>query len=222
MNEELRNELLRLFGEDQALLAELEAAMAEASFGRAFDERKARIFDRHPPVFYALALYEDWAGECDAPELVHRYVSWRNATTDRLKAIVSEFGWPRASLVGDDAAFLVFSLFAHADTANDWRRTQLGAITEAFRAGEVAPRLYAHICDRIEACDGRPQIYGTVMGPGDEQGTARLYWPVVDTIEEVDARRARLGLPSNEEDLAEFRKGAVIGPYMTPTNVTQR
>lgn len=217
INEELRAELLRLFGQDQTFLEQLKAKESEASFRRGQEEQEERVLEgRRPAVFYGLAVYQAWAAEHDAPELVKQYVTFMDGVIGRLKEIVSEHEWPRRILVGDDAAFCVLFLFGHADTANEWRKTQLPALTEAYRAGEIEPRLYAHLCDRIEACDRKPQIYGTIMGPGDVPGDARIYWPLRDTEEETDARRVELGLPTLEEDLALFRDGATIGPYMSP------
>jgi hypothetical protein len=158
--------------------------------------------------------------EPDAPELVRSYVAWRKATTERVKAIINEFGWPTRAVAGDDASFFFWWLFGHADTANEWWRTQIDALTSAFETGGIDPRLSAHMRDRIEACSGNPQIFGTVMGPGDEPGTARHYWPLLGDAEEADRRRAQIGLPPMDSDLEEFRTGAVIGPYMTPSRGT--
>lgn len=217
MNErdDLRLEVIRLFSEDQAFLAKLETEKRDPRY-QEIEETIAR-----PAVFYTHAVWARWVEAGDAPDIVQEYVAWRNATTDRLRAIIAEFGWPTGDLIGSDAAFLFYWLFGHADGDNDWRQTQIGAITEACRKDSIDPRLYAHLRDRIAACAGEPQIYGSVMGPGDEPGTARLYWPLVDSAEEVDARRAELGLPPMEDDLAKFRDGATIGMYMTPTFVDE-
>lgn len=218
VNEHLRVELLQLFAQDQVFLGELEASKSEESFARAYDQQKDRVLGgRRPAVFYGLAVYQAWATEPDAPELVKRYVAFMSKAIQRLQEIVGQYGWPHKDLVGDDAAFFVMFLFGHADTANQWRRTQLPAIEKAYRAGEIDPRLYAHLCDRIEACDEKPQIFGTIMGPGDEPRTSSIYWPLAHTEQQVDARRVELGLPPLEHDLSLFRQGATIGPYMTPT-----
>jgi hypothetical protein len=63
---------------------------------------------------------------------------------------------------------------------------------------------------------GEPQIYGSIMGPGDTPGSAKLYWPLIDDMAAADERRVQIGLPSIENDLEKFRQGAAIGPYMTP------
>jgi hypothetical protein len=217
INHELRAELRQLFERDQILLGELGAKKSEEAFRKAYEQYKERVLGgRRQAVFYDLAVYQAWAAEHEAPELVKQYVILMDSVIHRLKEIVSVYGWPRRGLVGDDAAFFVLFLFGHADTANEWRKTQLPALTEAYQAGEIEPRLYAHLCDRVEALDGKPQIYGTIMGPGNEPGDARIYWPLSDTEYKTNARRVELGLPTIEEDLAQFRDGATIGPFMSP------
>jgi hypothetical protein len=215
-NEVLSREIIKLFGEDQKLLQDFEDSKKDPALARTFDEHKARVLKTHADVFYDGAIKELWASEPGAPESLRTYVVWRKATTERLKAIIVEHGWPRRSSVGDEAAAAFFFLFGHADTSNAWRRTQLKTIQEVFETDRFNPRLYAHLCDRIESVDGKPQVFGSVMGPGKEPGSAKLYRPVIDNVEAVDKRRAQIGLPSIEHDLEKFRKGATIGPYMTP------
>jgi hypothetical protein len=118
--------------------------------------------------------------------------------------------------VGDEAAAEFFFLFGHADEDNAWRVTQLPTLKRVFEEDHVNPRMYAHLNDRIANLAGKPQIYGSVMGPGKPPGTSKLYWPLVDNVEAADKRRAQIGLPSLEDDLEKFRQGSEIGPHMTP------
>jgi hypothetical protein len=50
VNEELRLEILRLFGEDQTLLAQLDTAREDPSFAPQYQERVSRL--QKPAVFY--------------------------------------------------------------------------------------------------------------------------------------------------------------------------
>ena len=152
----------------------------------------------------------------DAPELVQRYARFRKSTDAHVQSIVAGDGWPRRVAVGDEAAADFFFLFGHADDANAWRVSQLPTIKRVFREDHLNPRLYAHMCDRLANVAGKPQIYGSVMGPGATPGTAKLYWPLIDNMADADDRRAQIGLPSIEDDLERLRQGANIGPYMTP------
>lgn len=215
-NEEVSGEILEMFREEQKALADFGASLKDPAIARAYEEHKARVLKNHPPVFYDLAVKEQWASEPGCPDFVRRLVEMRTAITERVKKIIAENGWPRRSSFGDEAAAAIFFLVGHADTSNAWRRTLLGIMLEVFQEDRVNPRLYAHMVDRIETLDDKPQIFGSVMGPGKTPGSAELYRPVLDSLEAVEKRRAQIGLPPIEADLERFRKGARIGPYMTP------
>jgi hypothetical protein len=67
-----------------------------------------------------------------------------------------------------------------------------------MRRGDMEPRSYAYLVDRVAHNAGRPQTYGTqgrCVGPGD--------WQPFDTIElaGLDERRLAVGL----EPMSEYR-----------------
>ena len=216
-NETLAHTIVQLFDQDQALIADIEKAKKDPAFAQTLQSYVKRVeANGENPNFYDSAVYASWAQASDPPEIVRRYASFRKATDARIQSIVAEDGWPQRAAVGDDAAAKFFFLFGHADGGNVWRLTQLSTIKRVFQDDHLNPRLYAHLCDRFANVAGKPQIYGSVMGPGATPGTAKLYWPLVDNIAAADERRHQIGLPSIEDDLEKFRQGASIGPYMTP------
>jgi hypothetical protein len=216
-NEVLARAIVQLFNEDQALLADLEKAKQDSAFRETLKSYvdRSKVKD-HNPNFYDSVVYALWAQAPDAPEIVRRYSEFRKAADARVQSIVAGNGWPQRAAVGDEAAADFFFLFGHADDENVWRMTQLATIKRVFREDHVNPRLYAHLCDRLANVAGESQIYGSVMGPGDTPGSAKLYWPLIDNMAAADERRVQIGLPSIESDLEKFRQGANIGPYMTP------
>ncbi len=217
-NEALANEITRLFNEDQTMISDLERARQNSAFEKAYQSYARRVeVDTNDPNFFFAALFERWAQKPDAPEAVRRYATFHSSTDARIEAIVAQSGWPQRASVGDEAAAQFFFLFGHADDDNAWRLTQRETLTRVFREDHVTPRMYAHLWDRLANVAGKPQIYGTIMGPDQETpGAAKLYWPLIDNIAAADQRRAKIGLPSIEDDLERFRQGATIGPYMTP------
>lgn len=216
-NEVLAREIVQLFNEDQALLADLENAKQDSAFRQTLESYVDRSkVKEHNPNFYDSEVYALWAQAPGAPEIVRRYAKFRRATDARLQSIVADNGWPQRDAVGNEAAADFFFLFGHADGDNVWRVTQLATIKRVFREDHFNPRLYAHLCDRLAEVAGEPQIYGSIMGPGDTPGSAKLYWPLIDDMAAADERRAQIGLPSIQSDLEKFRQGAQIGPYMTP------
>lgn len=216
-NAVLAQEIVKLFNEDQALLADLEKAKQDSAFRQTLQSYvdRSKVKD-HNPNFNDSVVYALWAQAPDAPDIVRRYVRFRKATDARVKSIVAENGWPQRTAVGDEAAAEFFFLFGHADGDNVWRLTQLATIKKVFREDHLNPQLYAHLCDRLANVASEHQIYGSIMGPGDTPGSAKLYWPLTDNVAAADKRRAQIGLPSIESELGKFRQGAVIGPYMTP------
>jgi hypothetical protein len=215
-NDALAHLIIQMFNDDQALLADAGKARKDPALQQTYKAYVKRLQAEDNPNFYDPMLYELLAQAPDAPEMFRRYVAFHKATDSSIESIVAENGWPQRAAVGDEAAADFFFLFGHADDDNAWRVTQIATLERVFRDDHVNPRMYAHLCDRLANVAGKPQIYGSVMGPGPDPGTAKLYWPLVDNTAAADARRARIGLPSIEDDLEKFRRGADIGPYMTP------
>lgn len=217
-NEALAHEITQLFNEDQTMISGLEKARKDPAFQETYQSYAQRVKVQFNPNFYTPALYELWAQKPDAPEVVRRYVMFHKSTDARIESIVGLNGWPQRAAVGDEAGAQFFFLFGRADDQNPWRVTQQVTLDRVFREDHVAPRMYAHLCDRLANVAGKPQIYGTIMGPDFDTpgGSPKLYWPLIDNIAAADQRRAQIGLPSIEDDLEKFRQGATIGPYMTP------
>jgi hypothetical protein len=140
MRSELRAELMRRAGQDQAARAELVRRAEQGQAGRAEPEPD---WDTVAPV--------------DADNL-----AW-------LKNIVAEVGWPGRSMVGEDGAHAAWLLAQHADRDPAFQRRCLDLITEAARCGEAAPAELAYLTDRVLLAEGQPQEYGTQMA-GREEG----------------------------------------------------
>lgn len=217
-NEALAREITQLFNEDQRMISDLESARKDSAFEQTYQSYAHRVeVELNDPNFFFAELFEPWAQKPDAPEVVRHYAPFHKSTDARIESIVAQDGWPQRVTVGDEAAAQFFFLFGHADDDNAWRLTQRATLTRVFREDHVTPRMYAHLCDRLANVAGRPQIFGTIMGPAlDTPGAAKLYWPLIDNIAAADQRRAQIGLPSIEEDLEKFRHGATIGVYMMP------
>jgi len=217
-NEALAHEITQLFNEDQGMISDLESARKDPAFEQTYQSYAHHVeVELNDPNFFFAALFELWAQKPDAPEIVRRYATFHKSTDARIEFIVTQYGWPQRASVGDEAAAQFFFLFGHADDQNPWRVTQQASLDKVFREDHVTPRMYAHLCDRLANVAGKPQIYGTIMGPDqDSPGVAKLYWPLIDNIAAADQRRVQIGLPSIEDDLQHFRQGATIGPYMMP------
>jgi len=118
------------------------------------------------------------------------------ANTDRLREIVSQYGWPGRSLVGEKGAHHAWLIAQHADRQLDFQREALELLADAVGRGDAAQRDLAYLTDRVRMNEGREQVYGTQIAEvKDGNGVP---WPVEDPSN-LDARRAAVGLPPFEE-----------------------
>lgn len=118
-----------------------------------------------------------------------------------LEAHVEQRGWPRSSVVGDEASQAAFLIVQHADHRPEWQAVMLPLMMQAARCGEASRRLAAYLYDRVQNNAGRPQLYGTQYrfrkdAQGEmilnEQGRPTYLPPLVENIRELDARRAEM------------------------------
>ena len=181
-NEALRKELLAMEQADQAAR---EAMLKE--FGK---KGIALTSGKSVTDLGAIKVIADESAKLSKIDDTHR---------GRLKAIVETHGWPGKTLVGEDGAHAAWLLIQHADADPKFQADCL-RLMEAAPAGEVARKDIAYLADRVLVGAGKPQKYGTQLGPGFKP------LPIEDE-EHVDARRAKLGLPP----LAEYVKAAKAG-----------
>ena len=124
------------------------------------------------------------------------------ANTDRLRAIVVEFGWPGCALVGEQGAEHAWLLAQHADHQLDSQRLFLEELQRAVAAGDAPARHAAYLTDRVAMNEGRPQTYGTqIRDVRDGEGVP---WPIADP-QQLDERRAGVGLTAFAQYVAQWR-----------------
>lgn len=120
-------------------------------------------------------------------------VDRRNTT--RLKEIVDRHGWPTYSLVGRDGADAAFLLAQHADMDPEFQKRALSLMEPLIASGEATASNYAYLWDRTHA----PQRFGT---QGRCVGNSEWAPREIEHPEEVEVRRASVGLPSMREYIA--------------------
>ena len=123
------------------------------------------------------------------------------ANTDRLREIVAAYGWPGRALVGDEGADQAWLIAQHADHQLDSQRLFLKELGAPWRPA-TRPRHLAYLTDRVAMNEGRPQRFGTQVAA--MQDGAAVPWPIEDP-DDVDERRAAMGLPPLSEYLAQWR-----------------
>ena len=118
-----------------------------------------------------------------------------------LKKVIETHGWPTRTLVATDGAHAAWLLVQHADADREFQEACLKRMKKCAK-DEVAGIDIAYLEDRVRLAKGEPQVYGTQV----EQKEGK--WQVRDVIEpeQLDARRAEVGLPPIAEYLEFVRK----------------
>jgi hypothetical protein len=128
-----------------------------------------------------------------------------------LKGVITERGWPGASLVGADGAEAAWLLAQHADADPVFQRHCLGLLTAAVEAGEATRRNLAYLTDRVLLAEGQAQLYGTQMTRlGDAWVPRNLGDP-----DGLDGRRTAADL----EPLAEYVRQFDDHPVRSPSRL---
>ena len=123
--------------------------------------------------------------------------------TKRMKEIVTEYGWPTISLVGEEGSKNAWLLVQHADKYVPFQKKCLQLMLAEYKK-DPENVLRAHIAflfDRIRVNAKKPQKFGTQFYT-NKKGEF-TYWPIRD-LRNVDKRRASYGI----EPLAEYLEAA--------------
>jgi len=173
----LRKELLEIEKVDQEARAAFFKSLGEN--GISLGEIKANT---DPAV---LKVFLEQSGKMEAVDKKNRA---------RLKEIVDKHGWPGRSLVGKDGAHAAWLVVQHAVADLAFMKRCLD-LMKATTKGEVDPKEIAYLTDRILVKEGKKQIYGTELN-------GKFVPPAIEDVENVDKRRAEIGLMP----LAEYLK----------------
>ena len=133
--------------------------------------------------------------------LVSQITEIDTGNTEWLKEIVAEGGWPTYSEVGIDGGDAAWLLVQHADADSQFQRKCLELMTELPKEEISQPNL-AYLTDRVLLAEGKSQIYGTQFVRREGK-----WIPLrLEDAENVDARRAEVGLPPLAEYAEMFQK----------------
>ena len=114
--------------------------------------------------------------------------------------IIRAHGWLGRNEIGAMPNYKLSILMQHA--APDTLRKYLPIMREAFAKGNMSGRHIAMVEDRVKMYNGEKQIYGTQLRMNPETKALALY--PIEKEEEVNKRRASVGLMPIEEYLKEF------------------
>ncbi len=188
--------------EDPELAAALLKCPGAASYTKADEVRTARdarrwadITPSEPTLREQLLDMErvdqqardgDWS-----QEMIEKMVAVDAANLPKIKQIVAEHhGLPGVRQVGADGLAAAWLLVQHADTDAAFQQQVLDGLAPMVASGEVSPREYSLLVDRVLVNTGKPQRYGSQLA-----AISSAWQPKpMEAPGEVDARRASLGL----------------------------
>jgi len=136
-------------------------------------------------------LDEDIIDNKKPEALIKRMREFRDKNTARLCAILKQYGWPTAALVGHDGVDAAFYVLRNGSTGS-LKVDLIPAIVAAVTRGDIARPEFAGFVDRLRLEAGLKQLFGT-------QATIRDGLLVLFPIEaerDVDARRKQYELPA--------------------------
>lgn len=117
-----------------------------------------------------------------------------------IEKIISKYGYPNKSLVGEPANKAVFYVVQHSDKIDKY----LPIIRKAAKNGDITQTSLAMMEDRNLMEQGHEQIYGTqIKGQANKQGKWIYFlWPIKNS-DSVDVWRKKIGFKQN---LKEYLK----------------
>ncbi|MDO7885792.1 DUF6624 domain-containing protein [Hymenobacter cheonanensis] len=128
-----------------------------------------------------------------APQLDSLYQQMKLHDTQneaRVKAIIAQYGWPGASLVGRAGSSTAFLVLQHSNLATI--QEYLPLIRQAAAKGELGKGELALMEDRVLIFQNKPQVYGSQVRSNAATGKMEFY-PIQDEAH-VDERRATMEL----------------------------
>jgi len=118
-----------------------------------------------------------------------------------VKRIIKKYGWLSADLVGERGNMALFLVIQHA-TKSD-RKYFLPLMRAAVKNHAASAKDLAFLEDRVAEEEGKTQIYGTQIG--FDEKTNKYYILPIDNPNQVDQRRAKVGLPPLSVQRSEWQ-----------------
>ncbi len=118
---------------------------------------------------------------------------------DRLIEIIDTKGWPKKSVVKEDAARTVFLIIQHADL--ETQKKYLPIMKVSSNNGEANWNYLALLIDRVNLREGKGQIYGSQIGQ-NKNGSS--YVMDLQEPEYVNQRRKEVGLGLIEDYVRNY------------------
>ena len=119
-----------------------------------------------------------------------------------LAQLINRHGWPGISRVGIEGSRAAWLIAQHAICTPKLQKRFFRMLSSAAEKGEASRKQVAMLIDRIRFNEGKPQLYGTVLDwTEDQELGCEVEW-----CENLDEKRASVGLPPYEQSRLEQQK----------------
>jgi len=143
--------------------------------------------------------YKKLSDKKETSKLIRELNDLDRKHTNRMKKIISKFGWPGKSSVGEHGANAAWLLVQHSDNDLKFQIRCLKLLKEALKKEDVDPKHVAYLTDRILVHQDKKQIFGTQF-VSDKSGAYGPF-PIIN-LENLEKRRQKMGL----EPFSEYKK----------------
>jgi hypothetical protein len=130
---------------------------------------------------------------------------------DQIKvcAIIDKYGWLGADIVGARGNMTLFLVIQHANSAI--QEKYLPLLREAVKKGSARGADLALLEDRVALGNGKKQVYGSQIT--SYEGSNKTYVSPLEDPDNVDKRRAEVGLPPMKVYLRDFHMRWALEQY---------
>ncbi len=135
-------------------------------------------------------------------QVKHKWDSTNLANLNRLKQIISVYGWPGYKLVGKEGSNAAWVITQHASRDLEFQKSALEELEKAVSKGDADPHALAYLTDKVLVKQNLPQIYGSQIDWLSEDSPKPYK---IKNINDVDKRRLSIGLDSLAIYLRNFR-----------------
>ena len=142
-----------------------------------------------------------------------------NRNAKALETIIDEIGYPTIDKVGKDASEAAWFVIQHSIGQPAFMKKCMKLLEEAVNTGKAGKRNFAYLSDRIAVFEAKPQLYGTQF---DWDDNGLLSPNEYDNLENVNQRRASIGLNTLEEQIEVMRMRARNENQSAPADIASR
>jgi hypothetical protein len=122
--------------------------------------------------------------------------------------IVDKYGWINQNEIGNEAAYVLFSVILHSDLKT--QEKYLPIIRKAVKEKKARGQNLAMLEDKVALNQGKKQIYGTQIL--QDEKTKEYYFAPIEDPKNIDKRRNEMGMGLLAEDYNTIYYNIVWNP----------